>query len=106
VENLFGVLFSVYRGTPKHGEWVVTCLQGAWPKLIGDRLAVVCSPASFDGSTLVIETRDRQWKEAVSSVRPALLEKLRCATAGEVKKIRVVFSQSPAAAENPKPADD
>jgi hypothetical protein len=90
LEKLFGVLFSVGRGTPRHGEWVVTCLQGAWPKLIGERLATVCVPASFDGSTLVIEVKDPQWEEAVRSVRPALLDKLRTATAGEVNKIRVV----------------
>ena len=100
------MLFSVYRGTPNHGEWVVSCLQGAWPKLIGDRLACVCTPASFEGSTLVIETKDRQWKEAVSIVKPILLEKLRCATAGEVKTIRVVICHSTDTAENTKPASD
>ncbi len=93
MEKLFGVLFSLYQGTPRHGEFVVACLQGAWPKLLGDRLATVCEPVSFDGSTLVIEVLDHQWGEAVKSVRPALLEKLRSATAGEVKKI-VVSRQS------------
>jgi hypothetical protein len=90
LEKLFGVLFSVSRGTPRHGEWVVACLQGAWPKLIGERLATVCVPISFNGSTLVIEVKDHQWEEALRSVRPALLDKLRTATAGEVSKIRVV----------------
>jgi hypothetical protein len=94
LEKLFGVLFSVYRGTPKQGEWVIACLQGAWPKIIGDRLAGVCAPASFDGSTLVIEVHDRQWDEAVRSIRPALLEKLQNITAGEVKRIRIIGRQS------------
>jgi hypothetical protein len=89
LEKLFGVLFSLYRGTPNHGEWVVACLRGAWPKLLGDRLAAVCEPASFDGSTLVVKILDPQWEEAVRSVRPELLKKLRSATAGEVNRIIV-----------------
>jgi hypothetical protein len=99
LEKLFGVLFSVSRGTPRHGEWVVACLQGAWPKLIGERLATVCAPASFDGSTLVIDVKDPQWEEAVRSVRPALLDKLRTATAGAVNKIRVVRPSNSAIAD-------
>jgi len=94
LEKLFGLLFSIYRGTPKHGEWVVACLQGAWQKLLGDKLAAVCAPASFDGSTLVIEVIDPQWNEAVRSVVPALLEKLRTATAGEVSRVSVVSRPS------------
>jgi hypothetical protein len=93
LEKLFGVLFSIGRGTPKQGEWVTACLQGAWPKLIGDKLAAVCAPASFEGSTLVVEVNDRQWEEIVGSVKPALLEKLQSATAGAVKHIRVVSRQ-------------
>jgi hypothetical protein len=89
LEKLFGVLFSLYQGTPRHGELVIACLEGAWPKLLGDRLATVCKPASFDGSTLVIEVLDHQWEEAVKSVRPALLERLHSATAGEVSRIIV-----------------
>ena len=90
------MLFSVFRGTPKQGEWVITCLQGAWPKIIGDRLAAVCTPASFDGSTLVVEVNDRRWEEAVGDVQAALLDKLRLATAGEIKEIRIVRSRSTA----------
>jgi hypothetical protein len=105
LEKLFGVLFSVCRGTPKQGEWVVACLQGAWPKIIGDRLAAVCAPASFDGSVLVIEAQDRQWEEAVRSVRPALLEKLQSVTAGEVKRIQVIGRQL-AESNNQKPNPD
>ncbi len=90
MEKLFGLLFSIHSGTPRQGEWVVACLQGAWQKLLGDKLAAVCVPASFDGSTLVIEVSDPQWEEAVRSVRPALLEKLRKATGGQVSRISVV----------------
>jgi len=72
---------------------VVSCLQGAWPKLLGDKLAAVCKPVSFEGSTLAIEILEPQWEEAVRSVRPELLEKLRSATSGQVAKITVLRRQ-------------
>jgi hypothetical protein len=90
LEKVFGVLFSVWRGAPNQGEWVIACLRGAWPKILGERLAAVSAPVSFDGSILVIEIKDPQWEEAFRSVRPTLLEKLRCATAGEIKRIKTV----------------
>jgi hypothetical protein len=93
LEKLGGVLFSIYRGTPRHREWVLACLKGAWPKLIGEKLAAVCKPASFDGSALAIEVLDRQWEDAIRSVRPELLQKLRSATAGEVSSIVVGSGQ-------------
>jgi hypothetical protein len=76
---------------------VVACLQGAWPKLIGDRLASVCRPAEFRDPELAVEILEPEWEEAVRSVRPALLEKLRAATAGLVKKITL---KNPAAGRN------
>lgn len=85
---------------PNRGEWVVGCLQGAWPRLLGDRLAAVCRPASFDGSTLVIEAIDDQWRETVKGIGPTLLEKLRAATAGEVSRISIASCHSPLAGEH------
>ena len=90
MEPLFGLLFSLHRGTPQYGDWVVACLQGAWPKLLGERLAAACRPARFNGSKLVVEILDGAWADALKSVEPELLEKLRTATAGEVKAIAVV----------------
>ena len=90
MEQLFSVLLSLRRGTPEHGEWVVACLEGAWPKLLGGRLAAVCRPARLEGSELVVEVLDGGWEDAVRSVKPALLERLQAATAGEVKEITVV----------------
>jgi hypothetical protein len=87
LEQLFGVLLSLHRGTPRHGEWVLACLEGAWPNLIGERLAAVCRPARFERFELVVEILDRDWEEAVRSVKPALLEKLEAATAGEIKAL-------------------
>ncbi len=87
MEPLTGVLYSLYRGTPNHGQWVLTCLEGAWPKLLGDRLALVCRPSRFENGTLSVEILDHEWVSAVKSVRESLVEKLRTATAGEVKSL-------------------
>ena len=87
MEPLFGVLFSLNKGKPNHGEWVIACLQGAWPKLLGERLAVVCRPARLEGSDLRIEILDQSWESAVKSVRAELLDKLRTATANQVRSI-------------------
>jgi hypothetical protein len=93
LEQLCGVLFSLHRGTPRHGEWVIACLAGAWSRLIGDRLAAACRPVSFKDSVLTIEVMDSNWVDAVKSVKPELMEKLWTATAGEVKSISVVSRQ-------------
>jgi hypothetical protein len=99
LEKLFGVLFSVYRGKPGHNEFVLACLQGAWHRLLGDKLAAVCKPARFDGSTLVIQVIDPQWEDAIRSVGTEIIGKLRSATAGEVAKLTVVSCQSPVVSE-------
>ncbi len=90
MEPLFSVLFSANREMPNHGEWVVACLNGAWPKLLGERLAAVCRPIRFENSRLVVEIIDKEWMEAVKDVKSALLDKLRSTTAGEVRAIAIV----------------
>jgi hypothetical protein len=87
LEPLRHVLFSLYKGQSNHGQWVVACLEGSWTKLLGERLAAVCRPASFEDSDLRIEIFDQEWDQAMKSVKPVLLEKLRAATANEVKSI-------------------
>jgi hypothetical protein len=87
MEPLFSVLFSLYKGKPNHGEWVIACLRGAWIRLLGERLAAVCSPARLEDSDLRIEILDEGWESAVKSVKRELLDKLRAATANEVKTI-------------------
>jgi hypothetical protein len=87
LEQAFSVLFSLYHGTPDRGEWAVSCLEGAWPKLLGDRLATVCRPVAFRNSELSIELLDPAWEDALRNIQPALLEKLQAATAGEVRSI-------------------
>jgi hypothetical protein len=90
LEQLFDVLLSLHRGTPQYGEWVVACLEGAWPKLVGDRLAKVCRPVRFVGSELAIEIMDSGWTEAVKSLKPIFLKKLQTSTSCEIKSISVV----------------
>ena len=90
MEPLFRVLYSLYRGQPGHGRWVVACLEGSWSKILGERLAAVCRPVAFHDSDLRIEARDREWENAILSVRQDLLEKLRTATANEIKSISIV----------------
>jgi len=87
LEPVFGMLFSLFKEKPNHGQWVIACLEGAWPKLLGDRLAAVCRPVRFENADLLIEILDSEWDQAVKSVKPALLEKLQAATANEVKTI-------------------
>jgi hypothetical protein len=74
---------------PNKCEWVVACLEGAWPKLLGERLAAVCRPVAFHGAELVIEICDRNWEDAIENIQPALLEKLRAATAGEIATLSI-----------------
>jgi hypothetical protein len=81
------MLFSLHKGMPDQGQWVVACLQGAWPKLLGERLAAVCKPVLFEGADLRIEILDRDWEGALRSVRTELLDKLRSATANEVRTL-------------------
>jgi hypothetical protein len=87
MERISSVLFKIYRGTPQHAEWMVACLQGAWPALVGERLAQVCRPVAFSKSTLVIEILDRDWESALKSTKRELLDKVRRATENEVLEI-------------------
>jgi hypothetical protein len=91
LEPLSNVIFSLYRGSPNHGQWVLACLEDTWPKLIGSRLALVCRPVQFENGKLSIEILDRDWDSVVKEIRADLTEKLQAASAGEVKSI--VFSR-------------
>jgi hypothetical protein len=81
------VLYSLYRGSPRHGSWVIACLEGAWPALVGETLTRVCRPCRFSGSTLVVEILDAAWEESIRSCQEMLLGKLREATGDEVRQI-------------------
>lgn len=89
MNRAFGILFSLQRGTPRHGQWVVECLRGAWPRIVGEKLAAVCRPVSLAESVLKVEVLDDGWVDTVRSVRTELQDRLASATCGEVKKVRI-----------------
>ena len=90
MEPLFIALFSLYRGTPQHGEWIIGCLQGAWRSIVGERLAAACRPVQYSKSELIIEILDKSWEDAVKNLKPELLNKLRAITSCKIGSIRMV----------------
>lgn len=90
MDRAFGILFSLQRGTSRHGQWVVECLKGSWHKLVGQRLASVCCPVSLTDSVLKIEILDDSWGRTVRDMLPELQDRLCEETCGEVKKVRVL----------------
>ena len=96
MESVSTVLFSLFHGTPRHEQWVVSCLEGAWPGLLGQNLAGVSRPRALEKSRLVVEVTDPEWAEALDGLKDEILMKLRAATGGEVQS--VVFSRRGAAA--------
>jgi len=93
LEPVSSILFSLYRGTPQHEEWILVCLQGAWKGIVGERLAEVCRPSAVKGSELIIEITNSSWVKALKGVRRDMAEKLRIATFGEVQSISLIRSQ-------------
>ncbi len=91
MEPLSHVLLGLFRGTPRHAEWVVACLEGAWPNLVGKRIAGVCRPAHFEGSRLTVEILDPAWADALRDMTPELLQRIRKGTGAEV--LEIVFSR-------------
>lgn len=87
MKQLFGILLGIHRGSPRHSDWVLACLEGAWTKLVGDRLAAVCRPVRLEDSELVVEILDPNWEEAVKGVKSALQQKLDSETTGLVKTL-------------------
>jgi predicted nucleic acid-binding Zn ribbon protein len=87
METVAALLYGIFRGTPQHSDWIVACLQGAWPGLVGERLAVVCRPAALADGRLKIEILDADWAVALRSMDKELLAKLQAATGGEVTRI-------------------
>jgi len=93
LEPVSSILFSLYRGTPQHEEWILACLQGAWRGIVGERLAEVCRPSAVKGSELIIEITNSSWVKALKGVRRDMAEKLRIATFGEVQSISLIRGQ-------------
>ena len=88
MEPISNVLFGLFRGTPRHGEWVVACLEGAWPALVGERIAGVCRPARVEGSVLTIEVLDGAWEEPLREMRTELLQRISQGTGNTVSDLQ------------------
>jgi hypothetical protein len=90
VDRAFGIIFSLHRGTPMHEQWVVECLKGSWPKLVGEKLASVCRPVYLANAVLKVEILDAAWKDTVRNMRLELQQRLSDETGGEVRAIKLV----------------
>ena len=90
MDRAFDILFSLQRGTSRHGQWVLACLKGSWPRLVGDRLAAVCRPAELRDAILRIEVTEAPWLETVRGMQKELQDRLFNATGGEVKTLKII----------------
>ena len=94
MDRVFDILFSLQRGTPRHGQWVVECLKGSWPRLVGEKLASVCLPTDLTDAVLKIEVADGAWLVTVRGMQAELENRLYDVTSGEVKTLKIVKSSS------------
>lgn len=92
MEPVSSVIYSLFRGTPRHAEWVVACLEGAWPGLLGDKLAAMCRPAGLEGRRLTIQVLEPAWLEPLRGCSADILERIRQATGDEVLSILLLSS--------------
>ncbi len=91
MEPISNILFGLFRGTPRHAEWMIACLEGAWRNLVGDRIAAVCRPVRFEDSRLTVEILDPAWDKPLRAMMPELLLRIRSGTGGEVQDLRLVL---------------
>ncbi len=88
MESISNTIYSLFRDTPYHHEWVVSCLDGAWPGILGDRIAGTCKPVALRDSELVVEVLDIAWFQVLRDMAPELLQRIRNATGGEVRQLK------------------
>jgi len=89
MEPLSRVLFSLYQDEPHYGDWVIACLEQAWPGLVGPEMAGFSRPVSFCRQVLTVEVPDPVWRSAVAGLENDILRKLRSETGLDIRKIRV-----------------
>ena len=77
----------MFRGSERHGPWVVSCLAGVWAELLGSRIAAACAPVRWERGRLWIEVRDPTWATTLESMRAELLGRIRERTDGEVAEL-------------------
>jgi hypothetical protein len=90
MESLSNLLYSLYRGTPYHDDWLIACLSGAWQGLLGDKVAQVSRPLKMRSLELIVEVDDAAWLATLSSMSRDLLGRIRSATRGEVQRLSFV----------------
>ena len=95
MEPLSAVLFSLYQGTPLHEDWLVACLQGAWPGLLGEAIANACRPVRVKGRELTVEVADAAWLPALTGMKAELLERIRAAAGKEIQRLTFVRAGVP-----------
>ncbi len=93
MESLARILYSLHRGTPQHGPWVVACLEGAWTHIMGEGLARICRPVTFKDSQLLVDILDPAWEKPLRDIRAEVEAKLRTATGGEVRRVKLRLHQ-------------
>jgi predicted nucleic acid-binding Zn ribbon protein len=87
MEPISRILFTLFRGSPQRGEWIVACLEGAWAGLMGDRISQVCRPLRFENACLTIEILDAAWDETLRGMEPELLLRIRQSTGDEIREL-------------------
>lgn len=89
MEHVSRSLLSLYRDTPQHGEWIVTCLQGAWRGLVGDRLAAACRPVAWKGGRLTLQVFEAEWFNCLQEMKTELVERLQALAGDEIRDIEI-----------------
>lgn len=87
MESISNTLFSLYRGTDLHGPWVTACLQGAWPGLVGEKMAKVCRPVALEGAELGVAVYEESWFPALMSMRQEILERVQSFAGHDVTRL-------------------
>ncbi len=95
MEPISTTLFSLYRGTPFHRDWIVACLEASWAMLLGEKIAHVCRPAALQRHELLVEVLDAAWMPVLASMNEELLTRIRPAAGNEVQSISFKLKPAP-----------